>query len=140
MGLQTCGSVWLCPTCAQKIAEGRRQELQQAAVTGMGRRGEQELSGQNLRLARQAESDTPVYLFEVFTPNEYRYAGRVELAGEVQHESQPDDQGQTRLVYVFPLRLSTLLCYTIIVMDCLVWFWPNPSLGTTIAARRSITF
>lgn len=26
-GLQTCGSVWLCPTCAAKIAEGRREEL-----------------------------------------------------------------------------------------------------------------
>lgn len=26
-GLQTCGSVWVCPVCAAKIAERRRQEL-----------------------------------------------------------------------------------------------------------------
>lgn len=29
-GLQTCGSVWMCPVCAAKISEVRRQELSQA--------------------------------------------------------------------------------------------------------------
>lgn len=26
-GLQTCGSVWLCPVCSDRIAQGRREEL-----------------------------------------------------------------------------------------------------------------
>jgi hypothetical protein len=29
-GLMVCGSVWLCPLCAAKIAERRRIELEQA--------------------------------------------------------------------------------------------------------------
>ncbi len=29
-GLQTCGSVWMCASCASKISERRREELQQA--------------------------------------------------------------------------------------------------------------
>lgn len=29
-GLQTCGSVWVCPVCASKIAERRRSEIVQA--------------------------------------------------------------------------------------------------------------
>lgn len=30
--LETCGSVWLCPVCAAKIAEGRRKELADAVA------------------------------------------------------------------------------------------------------------
>lgn len=30
-GIETCGSVWLCPACASKIAEGRRQEVRALA-------------------------------------------------------------------------------------------------------------
>lgn len=30
VGLQTCGSVWLCPVCAAKISERRREELARA--------------------------------------------------------------------------------------------------------------
>ena len=29
-GLQTCGSVWMCPVCASKVSERRRQELGEA--------------------------------------------------------------------------------------------------------------
>jgi hypothetical protein len=29
-GLQTCGSIWMCPVCASKISERRRLELEQA--------------------------------------------------------------------------------------------------------------
>lgn len=32
-GLMTCGSIWLCPVCASKISEARRQELIQAMET-----------------------------------------------------------------------------------------------------------
>lgn len=30
VGLQTCGSVWMCPVCATKISERRKQDLEQA--------------------------------------------------------------------------------------------------------------
>ncbi|HEV7368953.1 protein rep [Arenibaculum sp.] len=29
-GVMTCGSVWMCPVCAAKVTEGRRQEVAQA--------------------------------------------------------------------------------------------------------------
>ncbi len=31
-GLQTCGSIWMCPVCASKISERRRLELDQALM------------------------------------------------------------------------------------------------------------
>jgi 5-methylcytosine-specific restriction protein A len=75
--------------------------------TGMGRIGDQQLTGQNLRLARQPEIGIVVHLFEVFEQNKYLYAGQVALTGEVTTEPQPDDEGNQRQVYVFPLRLVT---------------------------------
>jgi 5-methylcytosine-specific restriction protein A len=74
--------------------------------TGMGRIGDQSLSGQNARLAAQRETGIPVQLFEVFERNKYIYAGRVTLAEDVYEVSQPDDDGNSRSVFVFPLRLS----------------------------------
>lgn len=38
-GLMTCGSVWACPICAQKITNKRREELQQAVNTWAGQGG-----------------------------------------------------------------------------------------------------
>lgn len=70
--------------------------------TGMGRSGDQTLTGQNGRLARD---NTTVHLFEVFKPNVYIYAGKAIRAGEIREERQPDDQHKDRRVYVFPLRL-----------------------------------
>lgn len=32
-GLQTCSSVWICPVCAKKISEVRRQEIEKAVET-----------------------------------------------------------------------------------------------------------
>lgn len=43
VGLETCGSVWLCPVCSAKIAEHRRQEIDRmlnAHVAGTRRRFE----------------------------------------------------------------------------------------------------
>jgi len=73
--------------------------------TGMGRIGDQTLTGQNLRLAEQRVRGVDVHLCEVFQKNEYQYKGRVELAGEVYTESQPGDDGVNRRVYIFPLRI-----------------------------------
>ncbi|KAB0264726.1 HNH endonuclease [Microvirga brassicacearum] len=73
--------------------------------TGMGRVGDQTLSGQNLRLAHHEQDNVPVHLFEVFTRNAYHYAGPVRLTAPVYRESQVDDEGTTRTVLVFPLAL-----------------------------------
>jgi hypothetical protein len=35
-GLQTCGSVWVCPVCAKKITEVRRQEIEKAIENHSG--------------------------------------------------------------------------------------------------------
>lgn len=74
--------------------------------TGMGRVGDQTLSGQNLRLAEHNQYGVPVHLFEVFTRNAYHYAGPVILAAPVYRESQVDDEGRARNVLVFPLALA----------------------------------
>lgn len=73
--------------------------------TGMGRLGDQKLTGQNLRLAKQRSTSTPVHLFEVFQADQYEYRGEVELAASVQETRQLDDNGDERNVFVFPLRL-----------------------------------
>ena len=39
-GLQTCGSVWVCPVCAAKISERRRAELVKAVHMHMSENGE----------------------------------------------------------------------------------------------------
>lgn len=39
-GLQTCGSVWVCPVCAAKITERRRAEVQQAIQQHRAQGGE----------------------------------------------------------------------------------------------------
>lgn len=73
--------------------------------TGMGRVGDQALTGQNQRLAEQARTGTPVHLFEVFRQNAYVYVGEVRLTGEPRRERQLDDEANERWVYVFPLAL-----------------------------------
>ena len=35
-GLQTCGSVWMCPICAAKITERRKMEIEQAVKWAKG--------------------------------------------------------------------------------------------------------
>jgi len=73
--------------------------------TGMGRFGDQQLTGQNLRLSNQIGTKVPVHLFEVFQRATYTYVGRVELVEKVRRETQPDDEGREREVLIFPLRI-----------------------------------
>jgi 5-methylcytosine-specific restriction enzyme A len=74
--------------------------------TGMGRVGDQALTGQNKRLAEQQQTDIQVHLFEVFRQGDYIYVGQMRLVGEPHRERQLDDSGDERWVYVFPLRLA----------------------------------
>lgn len=73
--------------------------------TGMGQSGDQTLTFQNKTLAESDENGIEVHFFEVLRSKEYTYRGQVELAGEPYQEQQPDRDGHTRLVWVFPLRL-----------------------------------
>lgn len=76
--------------------------------TGMGKVGDQVLEGnQNKTLAESNTNDVKVYLFEVNTPGQYTFAGRVKLAAEPYQEIQPDDNGRDRKVWIFPLEKAS---------------------------------
>lgn len=73
--------------------------------TGMGRTGDQSLDFmQNKTLAESRYNGVELHLFEVFVPGQYVYQGRVELAGEPYQETQIDENGNLRKVWMFPLR------------------------------------
>ncbi len=75
--------------------------------TGMGQTGDQSLSFmQNKTLAESETNGVEIHLFEVDREKEYRYQGRVSLAGEPYTEIQPDQNKKNRTVFVFPLRLA----------------------------------
>lgn len=73
--------------------------------TGMGKIGDQTLTGnQNKTLAESEINGVEVHLFEVEDPGKYTYAGVVKLAGEPYQETQSDDNGNLRKVWMFPLK------------------------------------
>jgi len=73
--------------------------------TGMGLEGDQSLTyAQNKTLAQSETNGVGVHLFEVFTKNQYSYMGRVELAKNPYEETQNDQNGNLRRVWVFPLQ------------------------------------
>ncbi|MFP5111609.1 restriction endonuclease [Bacillaceae bacterium C204] len=73
----------------------------------MGQVGPQSLDyKQNRTLYNSNRNGIVVYLFEVFRRNNYIYQGEVYLAGEPYQETQPDVNGDPRLVWVFPLRMK----------------------------------
>lgn len=75
--------------------------------TGMGKLGDQSLHyAQNRTLAESRETGIRVHLLEALERHRYTYAGPVELAGEPYQEPQPDDEGNERQVWMFPLRLT----------------------------------
>lgn len=76
--------------------------------TGMGKVGDQVLEGnQNKTLAESNTNGVKVYLFEVNTPGQYTFTGRVQLAAKPYQEIQPDDNGNDRKVWIFPLEKAT---------------------------------
>ncbi len=73
--------------------------------TGMGKIGDQALNKtQNRTLAQSKTNGVEVHLFEVNEPGKYTYSGVVELAGIPYQETQPDDNGNPRKVWIFPLK------------------------------------
>lgn len=76
--------------------------------TGMGKIGDQALDKtQNKTLAESKNNGVEVHLFEVNEPGEYTYSGVVELAGQPYQETQPDDNGNPRKVWMFPLKKAS---------------------------------
>jgi 5-methylcytosine-specific restriction protein A len=73
--------------------------------TGMGLKGEQSLNFmQNKTLSESNTNDVAVHFFEVFTEKVYTYQGQVLLSGKPFQEQQDDEDGNSRSVWIFPLR------------------------------------
>ena len=74
--------------------------------TGMGQTGDQKLEGnQNITLYESDKNGVDVHLFEVYEKRKYTYQGRVKLAEKPYQETQRDFRGNTRKVWIFPLKL-----------------------------------
>lgn len=73
--------------------------------TGMGLSGDQDINYmQNKTLNESGFNGVDVHLFEVMEPGEYTYCGRIELVSKPYTETQPDQEGKERLVWMFPVR------------------------------------
>ena len=76
--------------------------------TGMGTSGDQSLDFmQNKTLAESVSNGVAVYLFEVFEDKVYTYIGPVQLSGEPYQETQADESGNSRIVLIFPLKVTS---------------------------------
>lgn len=72
--------------------------------TGMGKKGDQVLSGnQNRTLYDSRINGVELHLFEVLNPTEYTYHGIVKLVEDPYQENQPDEDGVIRKVWMFPI-------------------------------------
>ena len=89
-----------------KLYEDRWQD-DTLHYTGMGQTGDQSLDFmQNPTLHRHKELGATLHLFEQFKVGEYRYQGQVYLADNPYREVQPDQNGNDRWVWMFPLKLT----------------------------------
>lgn len=74
--------------------------------TGMGKIGDQTIEGnQNGTVYHSKTNGVTLYLFEVLQPTKYIYRGIVNLSGIPYQEEQPDENGDLRKVWMFPLRV-----------------------------------
>lgn len=73
--------------------------------TGMGKTGDQMLQGnQNGTLFHSRTNGVEVHLFEVLDAGKYTYRGLVNLVAEPYQETQPDENGVSRKVWMFPVK------------------------------------
>ena len=73
--------------------------------TGEGQEGDQTMDRGNRRLNNAKADGIEIHLFESMTDEAgYRYRGCVEVDGEPTQETQPDINGNARLVWVFKLK------------------------------------
>mgnify|MGYP007060525189 CR=1 FL=1 len=73
--------------------------------TGTGKIGDQDINQyQNKTLAESDHNGYTIHLFEVMEPGIYTYCGIVTLTENPYTETQPDDEGNPRTVWMFPVR------------------------------------
>lgn len=73
--------------------------------TGMGKLGDQDINwAQNATLAESCRNGVDVHMFEVIDAGEYIYCGRVKLVSKPYIDIQPDENGNDRKVWIFPIR------------------------------------
>lgn len=73
--------------------------------TGMGKSGDQDIHwSQNATLADCVRNGVDVHLFEVMDVGEHIYCGRIELVSKPYTEIQPGEDGNDRIVWMFPIR------------------------------------
>ena len=73
----------------------------------MGLEGNQKLDYmQNKTLAESDDNGVDVFLFEVNKPKIYTFIGKVKLADKPFKEHQPDKNNNSRIVWIFPLKLE----------------------------------
>lgn len=77
--------------------------------TAIGRKGNQSLEKpwQNRDLTHYKEENMKLYLFEKQKPSHYAYKGEAKVIDEPFQEKQKDIEGDTRTVYVFPVKLKS---------------------------------
>jgi 5-methylcytosine-specific restriction enzyme A len=74
---------------------------------GMGLVGDQKIDfHQNKTLANSQTNGISVHLFEVHKVSKYTYRGKVKLIDKPFTEKQKDMEGNNRLVWIFPLKVT----------------------------------
>jgi len=73
---------------------------------GKGQIGDQEMTRENKTLSESKTNGVVPHLFEVFKAGEYIYRGQVHLYDKPYQKQQPDKNGDSRLVWVFPLKFN----------------------------------
>ena len=73
--------------------------------TGMGKTGDQNIHwAQNATLAESNSNGVDIHLFEVIDAGEYIYCGRIKVVDKPYTDIQPDENGNNRKVWMFPVR------------------------------------
>lgn len=76
-----------------------------ASLYWHGEKGDQDINwSQNATLAACENNGVDVHLFEVIDAGEYIYCGRIELVDKPYVDIQPDEDGNDRSVWMFPIR------------------------------------
>ena len=65
-----------------------------------------QLTRENKTLSESKSNGVVPHLFEVFKAGEYIYRGQVHLYDKPYQKQQPDKNGDSRLVWVFPLKFN----------------------------------
>jgi hypothetical protein len=93
------------PTAA--VAYRNKQVGDVFHFVGRGADGAQKLSRQNATLAKSKLNGSQLHYFEVIEKGRYTYRGQVELASEPYLDTQPDEAGNDRFAWIFPLVMKS---------------------------------